>query len=284
MSEVPKEVTHDRSIPSGGRTARGVQDGTRVRTHGRAVESHFRSFSRNSAAPQGWSSACAYSALRGGHPVDSAQRRSVERFTQVLSLRHDLLASPQGVDGSGHLGTSLVAAVAEAGLPRQHQARGVLCRRNVFLGKKGGEKVGKTKRGKGTKIMVLTDGNGLPIGADTASASPHEVTLIELLLEKRVLRKKPRRLIYDEAADSDPLRQRLHRRGIELVCRHRRNRVKPPTQDRRKLRRFRRRWKVERSISWLQNFRRLVTRYEFYAHLFHGFVQLACLVVVLGRF
>jgi transposase len=144
--------------------------------------------------------------------------------------------------------------------------------------------VGKTKRGKGTKIMVLTDAEGLPLGADTASASPHEVTLIEPLLEQRVLPRKPRRLIYDEAADSDPLRKRLKRRGIELVCRHRRNRIKPPTQDGRKLRRFRRRWKVERSISWLQNFRRLVTRYEFHAHLFHGFVQLACLIVVLGRF
>lgn len=132
--------------------------------------------------------------------------------------------------------------------------------------------------------MVLTDGNGLPLAVDTESASPHEVTLIETLIEKRVLRKKPRRLVYDEAADSDPLRQRLHARGIELVCRHRRNRVKPPTQDRRKLRRYRRRWKVERSISWLQGFRRLVTRYEYHAHLFHGFVQLACMIIVLGRF
>lgn len=129
--------------------------------------------------------------------------------------------------------------------------------------------------------MVLVDAEGLPLGVDTASASPHEVTLIEPLLEKRVLRRKPRRLVYDEAADSDPLRARLKRRGIELVCRHRRNRVKPRTQDGRKLRPFRRRWKVERSISWLQNFRRLVTRYEFHAHLFHGFVQLACLIVVL---
>ncbi|HEX5103422.1 MAG TPA: IS5 family transposase [Pirellulaceae bacterium] len=150
--------------------------------------------------------------------------------------------------------------------------------------KKGAKRLGKTKRGKGTKIMVFTDAEGLPLGADTASASPHEVTLIEPLLETRVLRRKPQRLVYDEAADSDPLRERLQQRGIELVCRHRRNRVKPPTQDGRKLRRFRRRWKVERSISWLQNFRRLVTRYEFHAHLFHGFVQLACLIVVLGRF
>ena len=132
--------------------------------------------------------------------------------------------------------------------------------------------------------MVLTDGSGLPIGIDTASASPHEVTLIESLIDNRVLRQKPRRLIYDTAADSDPLRHRLQLRGIELICPHRSNRTKPPTQDGRALRRYRRRWKVERSIGWLQNFRRLVTRYERHAELFHGFVQLACLVVTLRQF
>lgn len=132
--------------------------------------------------------------------------------------------------------------------------------------------------------MVLIDGDGLPLSMDTASASPHEVTLIEPLVEKRVLRRKPRRLIYDLAADSDPLRTRLKRRGIELISPHRRNRSKPRTQDGRKLKRYRRRWKIERSISWLQDFRRLVVRYDHYANLFHGFVQLACLIVVLRQF
>ena len=132
--------------------------------------------------------------------------------------------------------------------------------------------------------MVLVDGCGLPLGAQIASASPHEVTLIEPLLDQRILPTKPRRLIYDAAADSDPLRTRLAKRGIELISPHRKNRKKPPTQDGRKLRRYRRRWKIERSIGWLQNFRRLVTRYEYYAHLFHGFVLLACLIVVMRRF
>jgi hypothetical protein len=104
--------------------------------------------------------------------------------------------------------------------------------------------------------MVLVDGRGLPLAGEIASASPHEVTLIEPLLAARLLRKRSRRLIYDGAADSDPLRARLRRR----------------------------RWKIERSIGWLQNFRRLVTRYEHYAHLFHGFLQLACLMIVLRRF
>lgn len=132
--------------------------------------------------------------------------------------------------------------------------------------------------------MVLVDGGGLPCGAMIASASPHEVTLIEPLLQQRVIRCRPRRLIYDAAADSDPLRKRLKRRGIDLISPHRKSRVKKSTQDGRKLRRYRKRWKVERSISWLQNFRRLVTRYEFHHHLFQGFVNLACLITVAKRF
>ena len=180
--------------------------------------------------------------------------------------------------------SGLGAAAAQARSPGSYPLGRSDGRRHVFLGEKRGLCVGKTKRGKGTKIMVLVDGRGLPLGAEIASASPHEVTLIEPLLEKRILPNKPRRLIYDLAADSDPLRARLAKRGIELVCPHRENREKPPTQDGRKLRRYRRRWKIERSIGWLQNFRRLVTRYEYYAHLFHGFVQLACLIVVMRRF
>ena len=132
--------------------------------------------------------------------------------------------------------------------------------------------------------MVLADGNGLPLSATIASASPAEVTLIESLLDHRVLKKQPERLIYDRAADSDPLRERLAKRAIELICPHRRRRRKPPTQDGRKLRRYRRRWKIERSIAWLQNFRRLVTRYEYYPDLFHGFVKMACMVILLRQF
>jgi hypothetical protein len=79
--------------------------------------------------------------------------------------------------------------------------------------------------------MVLTDGNGLPLGVTISSASPAEVKLIESLVDSRLLRRRVRRLIYDRAADSDPLRKRLLGRGIELICPHRRNCLKRPTQD-----------------------------------------------------
>jgi transposase len=132
--------------------------------------------------------------------------------------------------------------------------------------------------------MVLVDGNGLPLAVDINAANPAEVSLIEPLLDQAATGQVPDRLIYDRAADSDPLRERLASRGIELICPHRSGRVRPATQDGRPLRRFRKRWIVERTVSWLQAFRRLVTRYDFYAFLFHSFAKLACLMIVLRRF
>ena len=79
--------------------------------------------------------------------------------------------------------------------------------------------------------MALTTGDGLPLAATVHSASPGEVTLIEGLLQQRVLKRNLPRLIYDRAADSDPLRVRLTLQGTELICPHRKNRKKPPTQD-----------------------------------------------------
>src|SRR5688572_17729072 len=98
--------------------------------------------------------------------------------------------------------------------------------------------------------MLLVDGTGLPLSIDVDSASPAEVTLIEPLLDQAVTPYVPNRLIYDRAADSDPLRQRLAERGIELIRPHRQGRVRPVTQDGRPLRRYRKRWIVERTISW----------------------------------
>jgi hypothetical protein len=101
--------------------------------------------------------------------------------------------------------------------------------------------------------MVVVDGQGMPLGNLLDSASPAEVILLEPILETIAVprngpgrpRQNPERIIYDKACDSDPLRKRLARRGMELLCPHRRHRVTTPRQDGRKLRRYRRRWTVE---------------------------------------
>jgi transposase len=141
--------------------------------------------------------------------------------------------------------------------------------------------VGKTKRGKGTKLMALADASGLPLAVCAASASPHEVTLVGDTLDGRFVSEKPERLIGDRAYDSDPLDEALAERGIEMIAPHRKNRKKKKTQDGRKLRRYKRRWKIERLFAWLGNFRRLVVRYERKAGNYLGFVRLGCIVILL---
>ena len=93
--------------------------------------------------------------------------------------------------------------------------------------KKGGGDVGKTKRGKGTKLMAVADGSSLPIAVSLASASPHEVTLVEQTLEARFVEEKPKRLIGDRAYDSDLLDAELGLQSIEMIAPHRRRRLKP---------------------------------------------------------
>lgn len=106
--------------------------------------------------------------------------------------------------------------------------------------------------------------------------------MVEATLDQLFVPTVPVRLIGDRAYDSDPLDARLAaERGIELIAPHRSNRYRPQTQDGRPLRRYRRRWKVERLLGWLQNFRRLVTRYERHAQNFLAFVQLGCLMILL---
>ena len=65
-----------------------------------------------------------------------------------------------------------------------------------------------------------------------------------------------------------------------MIAPHRRNRTKL-TQDGRSLRRDRRRWKIEPLFAWLQNFRRLVTRYEHSLDNYTGMLHLACTLILL---
>lgn len=87
-------------------------------------------------------------------------------------------------------------------------------------------------------------------------------------------------LLGDNAYDSDKLYSEVWQYGIELIAAHRTNRQNT-TQDLRRLRRYRRRWKIERLFAWLQNFRRLVVRYERYAENFLGMLYLGCCLILL---
>lgn len=110
--------------------------------------------------------------------------------------------------------------------------------------------------------MAIADGNGLPLSIGIASGQCHEVTLVDETLEASFLDELPERLIGDKAYGSDELDRRLlNERWVEMIAPNRSSRIKK-TQDGRPLRRYKRRWLIERVFAWLQNFRRLVTRYE----------------------
>lgn len=140
--------------------------------------------------------------------------------------------------------------------------------------------------------MVVVDGQGLPLGIHVASARPAEVTLIDPTLATiRVPRpgggaprRKPRRIIADRAYDSDPARERLRRRGITLIVPYRDNRTRRKYEDGRHLRRYRRRWVVERTFAWFGNFRRLLVRHERFTSMYRALMYFAAALIALRRF
>jgi len=80
------------------------------------------------------------------------------------------------------------------------------------------------------------------------------------------------------------LDKELAQKHIKLIAPHKINRKRPKTQDGRELRRYCRRWKIERLFAWIQNFRRCNTRYDYYDDNFLGFVKLACIMILIRNF
>lgn len=106
--------------------------------------------------------------------------------------------------------------------------------------------------------------------------------LTEGTLDAAFVEKLPPRLIADKAWDGGALQRRLlEERGIDLIAPKKKNSRRK--QDGRKLRRYRRRWKVERLFAWLKRWRRLSTRWERKAENFLGLVHVGCVVLLLRK-
>jgi transposase len=139
--------------------------------------------------------------------------------------------------------------------------------------------------------MVLVDGAGVPLGVHLSPANINEVALAEATLAAVAVprhgpgrpKQKPRRVIADRGYDSRGLWQRLRQRGIDLIAPHLRTRQQR-FQDGRKLRRYRRRWIIERTNAWLLSFRRLMVRHERRLELYGAFLHLACALIALRQF
>jgi transposase len=129
------------------------------------------------------------------------------------------------------------------------------------------------------------DNRQTPLAVVIAPASQHESRHIERLVAAAVVPlPKKTHLIYDKAADSDPLRWRLVGRGITLIAPRKRNRTDHRRLPLRHRHRLASRWKIERTNAWLKSFGRVAVRKDRRADLFLGWTQLACLFTILQRF
>ncbi len=228
--------------------------------------------------------------LFGRHFMGAADRRGVALLARQIPFSGNLLEALEAVGRARRVARRMAFAAGCAGRRRPAEVGRDVPGRQLRSGEKGGSAVGKTKRGKGTKWMVLVDGGGLPLGVRLESASPGEVTLAEATLAEVKVprpkgrpRQKPKRVIADRAYDSDPLRERLKKRGIELIVPYRKNSKLRRFEDGRKLRRYKRRWIIERTNAWLGQFRRLLVRHEHFLSTYRAFFYLACLWITLRR-
>ena len=91
--------------------------------------------------------------------------------------------------------------------------------------------MGATTRGKGTTLMAMADGTGLPLAVDTAAATPHDVTLVPKTLAPTLTTHGPARRSGDNADDREPLDAALAARGLEMMAPHRAHRPQAATPE-----------------------------------------------------
>ncbi len=137
-----------------------------------------------------------------------------------------------------------------------------------------------TDRGKpGTKRHLIVDRQGIPLVVRLTGANRHDSIVFEAVLDavppvKCPLgqrRTRPTRLHADKAYDMPRCRQALTRRHIKVRI----ARKGVDTSDRL----GRHRWVVERTLAWLNRYRRLTIRYERRADIHQAFLTLGCALI-----
>lgn len=126
---------------------------------------------------------------------------------------------------------------------------------------------------------MICEAQGLPLAALLTGANAHDVTQLLPLIEAIPAvkgkvgrpRQRPERVQGDRAYDSEPHREELRQRGIEPVL------AKRNTEHGSGLGVYR--WVVERTISWLHQYRRLRIRWERRPEIHEAFLSLACSLI-----
>ncbi len=147
----------------------------------------------------------------------------------------------------------------------------------------------------GTKRHILTDKKGIPLSVVISSASTHDIKLVIDVVDNRVIHKRPssyktkkierkrklQHLCLDKAYNSEPEEKELIKRGYVLHIPPKRKRNEKEEQEEIKITTHHcsnrkkysaKRWVIERTNSWHNRFRKLLTRYEKKAENYLGLV------------
>jgi transposase len=140
-----------------------------------------------------------------------------------------------------------------------------------------------TRGGYGSKVHLMTDGTGLPIGIVLTQGNRNECPVFDELLDQtlsHVMGVVPERLAADRGYSADRLRAKLASLGVEAVIPMRKTehvRDRPPLNEQA----YKGRNVVERCVGRLKEMRRLGTRYDKLASSYLAMLTLGMAVLYL---
>jgi IS5 family transposase len=125
----------------------------------------------------------------------------------------------------------------------------------------------------------VVDRRGVPLAVRQSAANVHDSKMLEETVDaipaikgrRGRPRKRPHKLHADKGYDYPRCRQALRKRGI--LPRIARKGIESSQ------RLGRHRWVVERTLAWLNRFRRLTVRYERRADIHQAFLSLGCALI-----
>jgi transposase len=199
-----------------------------------------------------------------------------------MRQRHDMLAATTGLAASWRLGQTASAATKPSARSGQNRLVPSDHRFSLGTSRFWGVHTGPNptdRRKNGSKHHVITDANGIPLATQVTAANRHDVTQLVALVDAIPAvagkpghpRSRPERVQGDRAYHSDPHRKELRKRGIEPVL------AKRNTEHGSGLGVYR--WVVERTISWLHQYRRLRVRYERRSDIHKAFLTLGSVLI-----
>jgi transposase len=205
--------------------------------------------------------------------------RQSGRWDQLLTALHAQADAQGGIDWEMFSvdGSVVRAHKAAAGAEKLSAAAG---------GEPVDHGLGRSQGGFGTKVHLICDGAGRPLGVVLTPGQQHESTVFEAVLDTVAVpqrrgpaRRRPKRVAGDKAYSNRRIRAWLGRRRIGIVI--------PTKKDQRRRRFDKERYKgrnvVERLIAWLKERRRLSTRFEKLAVNFLAMLKVGMLLWFLKK-